>query len=105
MGTPTRHVCRKRYRQRQNRTEICEGPIDTPTTKINWLEDSFQVGVILKGVDGVLEIIGGLILLFVGPTGVSHFITTITQYELSRDPHDFIATHILNTTQHLAGAL
>lgn len=53
----------------------------------------------------MLEVIGGVILLFVRPDDLSHFIATITQYQLSRDPHDFIATHILDSTHHLAGTL
>jgi len=65
------------------------------------LDDTFKVSVTLKGIDGALEIIGGTILLFVRPHTIQQWARTLTQHELSQDPHDFIARHIL----HSAGQL
>jgi uncharacterized membrane protein len=56
----------------------------------------------LKAADGVLEIIGGLLLLFVTPAEIQHFVRALTAHELSRDPHDFIANHLLHSTVHLS---
>ena len=36
------------------------------------LDRSFRISVILKGIDGALEIIGGLVLVFVRPTTLDH---------------------------------
>ncbi len=55
----------------------------------------------LKGIDGALETIGGLVLLFVRPATLSQIARTLTQHELSEDPHDFFARHLLRSTQHL----
>ncbi len=68
------------------------------TTK---LDKAFEVGILLKGLDGILEIIGGLILLFIKPEFINQIAIFFTQHELSEDPHDFIASHILNSTQNL----
>jgi uncharacterized membrane protein len=65
------------------------------------LDDTFKISVTLKGIDGALEIIGGAILLFVRPHTIQQWARTLTQHELSQDPHDFIARHIL----HSAGQL
>jgi len=65
------------------------------------LDDTFKISVTLKGIDGALEIIGRTILLFVRPHTIQQWARTITQHELSQDPHDFIARHIL----HSAGQL
>jgi uncharacterized membrane protein len=65
------------------------------------LDDTFKISVTLKGIDGALEIIGGTILLFVRPHTIQQWARTLTQHELSQDPHDFIAGHIL----HSAGQL
>lgn len=65
------------------------------------LDDTFKISVTLKGIDGALEIIGGTILLFVRPHTIQQWARTLTQHELSQDPHDFIARHIL----HSAGQL
>ena len=61
----------------------------------------FDVSVIAKGVDGILEIIGGALLFFVSPQHLSSLVQALTQHELSEDPHDAIATHLLNGAQHL----
>src|SRR4029450_9039917 len=34
------------------------------------LDQTFEVGIILKGLDGVLEVIGGLLLLIVSPATI-----------------------------------
>jgi uncharacterized membrane protein len=74
---------------------------------VNWfkrgdlLDRTFAVGIILKGLDGVLEVVGGLVLLVVSPAAIDSLTRALTQHELSEDPHDFLATHLL----HAAGSL
>ena len=51
----------------------------------------FDVVVVLKGLDGVLEIIGGIALLFVQTGVIVALATALTAHELSEDPHDFVA--------------
>jgi len=65
------------------------------------LDRTFEVAIILKGLDGVLEMVGGLLLLLVSPALINRFIAFLTEHELSEDPHDFIATHLLNTASGL----
>ncbi len=69
----------------------------------NKLDRVFEVSIILKAVDGLLETIGGIVILFINPASISNLAVRITQHELSTDPHDFIATHILKSAQHFAG--
>jgi len=64
--------------------------------------DSFRAGITLKGIDGILEIIGGTLLWFIKPSTMSEPLRFLLQHELSRDPHDFIAAHLLHVTEHLA---
>jgi uncharacterized membrane protein len=68
------------------------------------LDQTFQIGIILKGLDGVLEVIGGLLLLVVSPVTIDRVVTSLTQHELSQDPHDFLATHLLKTAHGLTGS-
>jgi uncharacterized membrane protein len=68
------------------------------------LDQTFEVGIILKGLDGVLEVIGGLLLLVVSPATIDRLVTSLTQHELSEDPHDLLATHLLKTAHGLTGA-
>jgi uncharacterized membrane protein len=68
------------------------------------LDQTFKVGIILKGLDGVLEVIGGLLLLVVSPVTIDRLVTSLTQHELSEDPHDFVATHLLKSAHGLTGS-
>jgi uncharacterized membrane protein len=65
------------------------------------LDKTFKVSLILKGLDGLLELVGGILLLVVSPTQIGALVRILTQHELSEDPHDLIAT----TVVHLAGNL
>lgn len=65
------------------------------------LDRTFEVAISLKGLDGVLEVIGGLILLLVTPATINRIVAALTQHELSQDPHDFLAMHLLNSAQGL----
>ncbi|HEX6488741.1 MAG TPA: DUF2127 domain-containing protein [Candidatus Dormibacteraeota bacterium] len=67
----------------------------------DWLDRAFEIGVLLKGLDGLLELLGGLLLLLVTPATIDRVVRALTQHELSEDPHDFFASHLL----HAAGKL
>lgn len=69
----------------------------------NWLDRVFAVGIVGKGLDGVLELVGGLLLLFITPGQIQHIAAAWTHAELSEDPHDMIATHLLHTAHGLSG--
>jgi uncharacterized membrane protein len=77
---------------------------------MNWfkrgdlLDRTFAVGIILKGLDGVLEVVGGLLLLVVSPATIDRITRALTQHELSEDPHDFLGTHLLHAAGSLTGS-
>ncbi len=62
----------------------------------------FDVGVIAKGVDGALEVIGGALLFFVSPDQLRHIARILTLHELTEDPHDIVANYLLHTAQRLS---
>ncbi len=69
------------------------------------LDKTFKIGLVLKGLDGILEVAGGLLLLFLSPQAIERIARTLTAHELSEDPHDFIASHVLHTTSHLTTSM
>lgn len=71
------------------------------THKSDWWDRFFYVAIIFKGLDGVLELIGGTLLLFVAPDKIKQLAILITQPELTEDPNDFIANHVLQGTAGL----
>jgi uncharacterized membrane protein len=68
------------------------------------LDRTFEVGIILKGLDGILELLGGALLLAVSPATINRIVSGLTQHELSEDPHDLIATHLLRLSHGLTGS-
>jgi len=76
-------------------------PAEQPRTAT---DKAFRISLYLKGLDGLLETAGGILLLIIKPEQVNHLASWLTHDELSQDPHDFIANHILKTAHHLTGA-
>lgn len=62
----------------------------------------FQWAVALKGIDGMLEIAGGVLLLIFGAHGVMGVVAFLTQHELAEDPRDALAGYLVRHTADLA---
>ena len=60
----------------------------------NMREFLFRVGVILKGLDGMLEMAGGIALWLVSPGSIVRWVGQLTQDEIARNRHDVIAHHL-----------
>ncbi len=69
------------------------------------LDTTFKVGLVLKGLDGILEVVGGILLLFLSPQAIQHLVRVLTAHEVSEDPHDLIARYLLHATAHLNTAV
>jgi uncharacterized membrane protein len=65
------------------------------------LDKTFKITLVLKGLDGALEVVGGILLLFISPSAMEHLVRALTAHELSEDPHDLVARYLLHTTAHL----
>lgn len=59
-------------------------------------DKAFEVAIWFKGIHGLLETISGIGFLFLNPVAVTHWIQRLTAPELSQDPHDFFASHLLH---------
>lgn len=62
----------------------------------------FRIAILLKGLDGALEIFGGAVLLTIGPASILRVVAFLTQGELAEDPHDLVANYALQVAQHLS---
>jgi uncharacterized membrane protein len=76
-------------------------PHDTAEPLSPALDKTFKIGLVLKGLDGVLEVVGGILLLFLTPHAIEHVVRVLTAHELSEDPHDLVARYLLHTASHL----
>ena len=59
----------------------------------------FELGILIKGVDGGLELIGGLLLVFLSPVAINRAVFSFVQGELKEDPTDLVANLLLHTTR------
>jgi uncharacterized membrane protein len=65
------------------------------------LHDSFRVGITIKGIDGILEALGGVLLWFKVNT-LNAWLQALCKHELARDKHDYIFSHLSIASQKLA---
>ena len=62
----------------------------------------FEVGILLKGINGLLEVGGGIFLFFVRPETVRYIITAVTFHELSEDPSDIVANYLMTIARNFS---
>lgn len=67
------------------------------------LDRTFEIGIILKGLDGIVELAGALLIALVPAQTIMRFVAHLTQRELLEDPNDFVAGHLLQYTNELVG--
>jgi uncharacterized membrane protein len=64
------------------------------------LHEAFKIGIGLKGIDGVLELAGGVLLWIEKRVALNRVAKALTQHELSEDPRDFVANHLVQAVRH-----
>ncbi len=73
--------------------------------KADWVRfyhRAFEVGILLKGLDGLLELLGGGALLLTHQQAIRHAVAWLTRTELIEDPGDFVASHLVRLAQQLS---
>jgi uncharacterized membrane protein len=66
------------------------------------LDKTYEIGIVIKGIDGVLELIGGILVLVLSPGTVLSITNFFTQDALQKNPHNILANHIEKAGHHLA---
>ena len=64
----------------------------------------FRFSLLLKGFHALIEIAGGLFFYLVSTAQVLDWVNWLTREELTEDPRDFVATHLLDAARHLTGS-
>ncbi|MGE5295475.1 MAG: DUF2127 domain-containing protein [Solirubrobacterales bacterium] len=62
----------------------------------------FWIGILFKAVDGVLETLGGIVLLTISNVTMTNAALWVVGPELTEDPNDWLANHLLSWTLHLS---
>ena len=81
------------------------GEVESPNLKTSGtLHLFFELGVLIKGIDGGLELVGGLLLLFLPPAEISRIVLFFVRGELKEDPTDLVVNLLLHTTRQVIQA-
>jgi uncharacterized membrane protein len=64
----------------------------------------FKVSVLIKSIQGLLEVIGGILLLLTNIKTITLFITQYTNPELIENSNDIISISLNNIAQHLSSS-
>ncbi len=72
------------------------------TRETKTLHNFFEIGIFIKFINGIFEIIAGMILFFVSSKQIIAFFQMIFQHELTHDPGDFVASIIIGSVNHLS---
>lgn len=67
------------------------------------LHDLFEIGVVLKAIDGALELVGGAALSLLSPAALDALVRFLFRGELIEDPKDWLVNELLHLTQNLSG--
>ena len=62
----------------------------------------FRLSVILKGLDALLEVAGGIALWLVSPGLIIQVVHFLTQDEIAEDPHDLVANLLRHAASHFS---
>jgi uncharacterized membrane protein len=64
----------------------------------------FRIAILFKGIDGLLETAGGIILLSINRQDIRHIVRVVFQHELLEDPSDLIANYVVKTAAELSAS-
>jgi uncharacterized membrane protein len=62
----------------------------------------FRLSIWLKGIHAALEVVSGMLLIFLSPIQLTKFVVWMTQDELLEEPNDLIANYLLDVARQLS---
>jgi uncharacterized membrane protein len=66
------------------------------------LDTIFKISLLAKGLDSLLEVIGGVLLLFVTSADIARWGSSFVKREFASDPNNAVAHFITHSTAHVA---
>jgi uncharacterized membrane protein len=60
-----------------------------------FVHKAFEIGILLKGLDGLLEVIGGALVFVIKPSTMNNIVMVLLDHELSEDPSDIVANYLI----------
>ncbi|MGH7995992.1 MAG: DUF2127 domain-containing protein [Opitutaceae bacterium] len=70
----------------------------------SWRHRAYQIGIVIKGLDGVIETVGGVLFLAVDSEKFARLTSGLAQRLLASDPDDWIARDLGRSFARFTGA-
>jgi len=83
------------------------GGADSSTKHEKLFHRFFEIGIWLKGIDGLLEVLGGILFLIVSPVALNYYVLVFTQRDLHNwlgDKLDHWAANLHHGSKLIGGA-
>lgn len=64
--------------------------------------DTFRIGIVLKGLDGLAELVGGSLVWLLTPASVAGLVHRLFRHQLAANPKYFAAHYLILASQGLA---
>ncbi len=64
--------------------------------------DAFWIGIVFKALNGILEVVSGIVLLSISSQSIVNLVYTIFHEELTEDPTDWLAHFVLREALNLS---
>jgi uncharacterized membrane protein len=62
----------------------------------------FEIALVLKGLNGIVELVGGALALFVPLRTVNQLVLWLTASEIENDPNDWLANTLIDAAEKLS---
>jgi uncharacterized membrane protein len=70
----------------------------------NLFDKVFEYGILIKGIDGLIELVTAIALIFLSPQRLQGLVVLATHRELAHDPNDFISNFLLNASHQFTNS-
>lgn len=70
----------------------------------NLFDKVFEYGILIKGIDGAVEFITAIALIFLSPRRLQGLVIFATHRELAQDPSDFISLYLIHASQQFTNS-
>src|SRR6476659_5599887 len=71
-------------------------------TEITRAHRMFEVALLLKGLNGLVELVGGTLTLFIPLRTVNQLVLWLTASEIENDPNDWLARTLIDAAEKLS---
>lgn len=89
---------------------IMEKDMEKPTKKTSWFKPQnlfdkiFEYGILIKGIDGVIELLTAIALVFISPRRIEGWVVLATHRELAHDPSDVISNALIHASHQFTNS-